>query len=223
MKIPGSNISRHMKRTFAVCLATLAVALSVSGQRADIQARVIRVIDGDTIDIFADGTKLRIRFEGVDCPESGQAGGSEAKDFTTRLLNDKLVTVRLQGAHENRIIGRVFVDRRDVSAELVRAGMAWHYASLSKDKILAVLEKNARASKAGLWSRKDPMPPWEYRRYSQKPKPTQLQGPFHGNVKNHIFHSPGCAFYQCTFCTQKFDKREKALKAGYKPCKTCKP
>jgi micrococcal nuclease len=223
MEITSFSISRYIKRAFVACLAILAVALSVSGQRAEIQARVVKIIDGDTIDIIADGAKLRIRFEGIDCPESEQAGGSEAAAFTTKLLKDKTVTVRLQGAHENRIIGRVFIDSRDISAELVHAGMAWHYASLSKDKTLAALEKDARAGKAGLWSRPDPMPPWEYRRYAQKPKDVPLPGPFRGNVKSHIFHSSGCEFYQCKSCTQKFTTREDALKAEYKPCKTCKP
>jgi micrococcal nuclease len=211
-----------MKRAFIAVIAILAVALSVSGQQTEIQARVVKIIDGDTIDIFADGAKLRIRFEGIDCPESGQDGGSEATAFTIKLLKDKTVTVRLLGAHENRIIGRVFIDHRDVSVELVRAGMAWHYTSLSKDKALAALEKDARARKVGIWSRPDPMPPWEYRRYAQKPKDVPLQGPFHGNVKSLIFHGPGCDFYQCKSCTREFATREDALKAGYKPCKTCK-
>jgi micrococcal nuclease len=211
-----------MKRIFAAGIAILAIALWGSAQKAEIRTRVIRIIDGDTIDIFADGAKLRIRFEGIDCPESGQVGGGEARDFTTQRLKDRIVTVRLLGAHENRIIGRVFVDNRDISVELVRAGMAWHYASLSKDKILAASEKDARARKVGLWSRPDPIPPWEYRRYVHKSKVVPLQGPFHGNVESRIFHRPGCDFYQCSSCTRKFATREDALKAGYKPCKTCK-
>jgi micrococcal nuclease len=212
-----------MRRAILTAIVVLSAALTVSGQGGDIHCPVLRIIDGDTIDILTNSVKLRIRFDGVDCPESGQTAGADARDFTTRLLKDKIVTVRLLGAHENRIIGRVFVDGRDVSMELVRAGMAWHYMSFSKDKVLAELEKDARARKMGLWRNPDPMPPWEYRRYVQKTKTVSPVGPFHGNTDSRIFHRPGCAYYKCATCTRKFTARDEAIKAGYKPCKVCKP
>ena len=213
----------HTRRFLIIGAALLTISLSSGAQKVEVVSRVVRVIDGDTIDIFANGKKLRIRFEGVDCPETGQSYGSQAKDFTARLLQDRMVTVRLLGAHENRIIARVFVDGRDVSAELVRAGMAWHYAALSKDQVLAGLEKDARARKIGLWSQPNPMPPWDYRRYSQKPTALAGGGPYRGNVDSRIFHRPGCTSYLCKTCTRIFATREEALRAGYKPCRICKP
>jgi len=46
---------------------------------------------------------------------------------------------------------------------------------------------------------------------------------YHGNVSSHIFHRPGCRYYTCGACSAVFSSREAAIKAGYRPCKVCKP
>ena len=46
---------------------------------------------------------------------------------------------------------------------------------------------------------------------------------FHGNAKSHVFHRPGCRFYDCGACTVTFPNREAAVQAGYRPCKVCNP
>ena len=46
---------------------------------------------------------------------------------------------------------------------------------------------------------------------------------FRGNVKSKKFHQPDCRYYNCKNCLEKFATRTKAIKAGYKPCKVCKP
>jgi methylphosphotriester-DNA--protein-cysteine methyltransferase len=46
---------------------------------------------------------------------------------------------------------------------------------------------------------------------------------YEGNAQSHIFHKPGCRYYGCKACTARFEKREDAIKAGYRPCKVCRP
>ncbi len=46
---------------------------------------------------------------------------------------------------------------------------------------------------------------------------------YHGNVKSHVFHRPGCRYYSCKSYTIVFTSREQALAAGYRPCKVCQP
>lgn len=46
---------------------------------------------------------------------------------------------------------------------------------------------------------------------------------YHGNVQSHIFHGPGCRYYDCKACSAVFESREAAIKAGYRPCKVCNP
>jgi len=46
---------------------------------------------------------------------------------------------------------------------------------------------------------------------------------YHGNIKSHIFHQPDCRYYNCKNCTAIFNTRERAIAAGYRPCKICNP
>ncbi len=46
---------------------------------------------------------------------------------------------------------------------------------------------------------------------------------YHGNVQSKIFHAPGCRYYSCSACVAVFPSREKALAAGFRPCKVCRP
>ena len=49
-----------------------------------ITARVVGVADGDSITVLTPGNKqVKIRLHGIDCPESGQAFGKKAKEFTS--------------------------------------------------------------------------------------------------------------------------------------------
>lgn len=46
---------------------------------------------------------------------------------------------------------------------------------------------------------------------------------YHGNVDSKIFHNRSCRWFNCKACTRPFATREKAIKAGFRPCKVCKP
>ena len=48
--------------------------------------RVVRVVDGDTYDVFAGGVMHRVRLLGVDAPEPDQPFGHQAGDSVARLL-----------------------------------------------------------------------------------------------------------------------------------------
>jgi endonuclease YncB( thermonuclease family) len=65
-----------------------------------------------------------------------------------------------------RLVGEVLLpDGRNLSHELVRAGLAWWYAYFAKqDVVLAALEQEARSARRGLWQDASPIPPWEWRK-----------------------------------------------------------
>ena len=46
---------------------------------------------------------------------------------------------------------------------------------------------------------------------------------YRGNVKSKVFHQSSCRHFNCKNCTVTFDTREAAIKAGYNPCKICRP
>ena len=121
--------------------------------------------DGDTIEVLQNNYGERLRLNGIDCPEKGQAYGKKAKQFTSTLVFGKEVTIKaLDKDSHGRTVGDVLLpDGTNVSRELVKAGLAWWYRRYSKDKILAVLEWEARQTKRGLWADPHPVPPWEWR------------------------------------------------------------
>lgn len=62
------------------------------------------------------------------------------------------------------MVARVAVAEQDVSLELIKAGLAWHFKKYSSDPVLAGAEVEARKAKVGLWSMPGAVPPWEWRR-----------------------------------------------------------
>lgn len=129
-------------------------------------AKVVAVLDGDTIEVLHHGKAERIRLNGVDCPEKKQPFGQKAKQLTSSLAFGKtVVVVPTQKDRYKRTVGDVFLPNGiNLSYELVRAGLAWRYRKYSDDVVLGVLELEAQLARRGLWSDPHPVPPWEYRR-----------------------------------------------------------
>ncbi len=65
-----------------------------------------------------------------------------------------------------RTVGEVILpDGRNLNQELVRAGLAWWYVRFApRDRVLASLQAEASEAKRGLWTDKNPVRPWEWRR-----------------------------------------------------------
>jgi endonuclease YncB( thermonuclease family) len=74
-----------------------SLLLSWSIQAATITGKVVSVADGDTITVL-DATKKqhKIRFYGIDTPETAQAFGAKAKQFTSSLCFGKQVSVDIR-------------------------------------------------------------------------------------------------------------------------------
>jgi len=125
--------------------------------------RVVGVTDGDTISVMRDGRSVRVRLEGIDCPERGQDFGQRAKQFTSEMAFGKDAVVDVRDVDRYGRLARVTVDGEDVSLALVRSGLAWHYTKYSRDPELAEAEMTAKSAQLGLWSRPAPTPPWEFR------------------------------------------------------------
>lgn len=127
---------------------------------------VVRVADGDTITILTSEKKqIRIRLDGIDCPEKNQDFGQKAKAFTANLCAGKNVRIISHGEDKyGRILGVVMVGDINVNKELLKAGLAWHYKHFNKEKELSELEALAKKKKIGLWSQQHPIAPWDFRR-----------------------------------------------------------
>ncbi|EFY6271501.1 thermonuclease family protein [Shigella sonnei] len=130
-----------------------------------IQGKVIRVLDGDTIEVLQDKKPVRIRLANIDAPEKKQAFGSWSTSQLKTLVAGKQVTISY--SHKDRygrIIGHVFTTNgTDASRFMVQSGAAWVYERYNTDKSLPALQREAQEQKRGLWADTNPVPPWEWR------------------------------------------------------------
>jgi micrococcal nuclease len=134
---------------------------------ASTDARVTRVVDGDTVEATVDGRTEDVRYIGIDTPESVkpetpvECYALAASHFNERLVEGE--TVRLDFDAERRdVYGRllayVHLGDRFVNADLVRLGYArtltippnTRYADLFER-----LERQAAGAARGLWSKCD--------------------------------------------------------------------
>ncbi|EHU0559634.1 thermonuclease family protein [Salmonella enterica] len=143
----------------------LVILFSGSLFAAEIQGKVIRVLDGDTIEVLQDKTPVRIRLANIDAPEKKQAFGRWSANQLKGLVAAQLVTVTYtQTDRYGRIIGRVFTTNgTEASRFMVQSGAAWVYDRYNTDNSLPALQQEAQTHKRGLWADSNPMPPWEWR------------------------------------------------------------
>ena len=119
------------------------------------QALVTSVIDGDTVEL-ADGR--RVRYLGIDTPESGEYYAEEATARNKELVEGK--TVELQRGKRDqdeygRLLRYVYIDGVFVNAELIAQGYAKAYIFDPDDRysqILVQLEQYAKMRERGLWA-----------------------------------------------------------------------
>ncbi|MCZ4245256.1 thermonuclease family protein [Pedobacter punctiformis] len=131
-------------------------------------AKVIRIMDGDTMEVLYQNTPVKIRLAHIDCPEKrgSQPFGNNAKKTLSDLCFGQQVTVHGAKYDRNkRLIAVVFNNKnQNVNQEMVKKGMAWHFKKYSTDTVYAKLETDARKNKTGLWHDHNPTPPWEWRK-----------------------------------------------------------
>jgi len=112
---------------------------------------IVKVVDGDTIDILIDlgfdlTKKERVRLAGIDTPESRtrdleeKAMGLEAKDFLERRLTEGMASgLRVKTEKDGkygRMLGWLFCGDTNINTEMVYRGYAWEYDGGTKKKNL---------------------------------------------------------------------------------------
>jgi len=176
-----------MIRLLLPALLTLVCFRASAADLEPFDARVVGVIDGDTI-TFLDGNQLqhRIRLAGIDAPEKDQPFGVRSLQSLTRMVLDNEVRIEpSKRDRRGRLVAKVWVTpidlpctrtgdpcpkTLDVGRAQLTVGLAWHYEKYEleqpeEDRLAyAFEEQEARARKAGLWSDRDPTPPWVSRR-----------------------------------------------------------
>lgn len=128
-----------------------------------VNARVLRVIDGDTIEVGLGGRSEDVRYIGIDTPETVKPGtpvacfGPEASERNHELVEGR--TVQLEFDRElrdayGRLLAYVYADGRFVNAELVRGGYARTLEfppNTSRAAELGAIEAQAGDAGRGMW------------------------------------------------------------------------
>lgn len=90
-------------------------------------ARVVQVIDGDTIDVNLNGQRVRVRYIGVNTPERDQSCYSEARAANSHLVSGQTVTMTRDTSDTDqygRLLRFIHVGDTFVNEQLVRDGWA---------------------------------------------------------------------------------------------------
>lgn len=213
-----------------------------SGQSENIkgmEATVVHVVDGDTIDVqFKDGRKERVRMLLIDTPETKhprlgvQPFGPEASGFTKNVLYQKQVVLEMDVSERDkygRILAYVWLENENVNRKLLEQGLA-RVAIFPPDiKYLDEFEEvqeEARQSKRGIWSLEDYV---HDRGFQDSPKTTG-EAPkkdrdgcdIKGNInskKEKIYHLPDGQYYDSVIPEMWFCSEAEAENAGFRPSK----
>jgi endonuclease YncB( thermonuclease family) len=136
--------------------ATATSDATPSSQQFPSEAKVVRVIDGVTIEVEHEGERFLVRYLGVSIPASADL--AEASEFNQFIAQGKTVVlssedagVDFDGAH----LRYVFIDGEMVNLKLLSGGwgeVAQFPASFEKFEEFFKAESLARTDSRGIWS-----------------------------------------------------------------------
>ena len=146
---------------------------SLTNVTCDHYVTVLKIVDGDTfIGLTKGRKKVYYRLPGVDAPEKNQPFSEKSKKKLKKLIKGRLIGIKKQENSERygRSMVRAYTLKgKDVSAEMLKSGLAWHFWKYDKSAIYSQLENEARKIRKGLWSEVNPISPWDFRKTSKKP------------------------------------------------------
>jgi endonuclease YncB( thermonuclease family) len=130
---------------------------------SNISATVVRVVDGDTVEVLINGLRYRVRYIGMDTPETVdpskpvQCYGKEASEANRRLVEGRTVTLVKDVSEVDkygRLLRYLYVGDLFINAELVKQGyarVATYPPDIRYASLFVSLEQEARAAARGLW------------------------------------------------------------------------
>lgn len=147
--------------------ATSTASLETTGL---VTAQVVRVVDGDTVEVFLDGKNQKLRYIGINTPETVdprrgvQCFGHEASDKNKSLVEGKKVVLTKDISNTDkydRLLRFVYLPQSDgkllfVNDYLVREGYAEAYTYPPDVKFadqFVAAQKEAQSQNKGLWGK----------------------------------------------------------------------
>lgn len=141
---------------------------TISNENLDLiqNYQVIKVIDGDTIEVFIDGKIEKVRMIGINTPETVdprrpvQCYGKEASNKLKELLHDKVIRLESDETQDsydkyNRALRYVFLNEENINKKMVSEGFAFEYTYKKPYKFqkdFKEAERKAQENNIGLWN-----------------------------------------------------------------------
>jgi endonuclease YncB( thermonuclease family) len=161
-----------MKQLFALLLFSLLLGCNQETSDA-FDGKVVSIADGDTFTMLTpDNKQVKVRLHGIDCPERAQPFGNVARQKLSDLAFGQQVQIdEMDKDRYGRTVAIAYNENGVcINKQMLKEGLAWHYKEYDDNPEWTAIEKQARQQKVGLWSQRNPTPPWNWR----KVKRTQM-------------------------------------------------
>lgn len=176
-------------RLFRILLLAASLFAAGLAQAGEFTAKVLAVMDGDTLLVMRGGKPVKLRLAEVDAPEKAQPYGTASQESLAELVMGKQVRVESRAVDDyGRIVALVHLDGLNVNHEQVRRGMAWEYSRFHSNKALMALQREAQLARRGLWAGEDIVEPSQWRKQhgAARPQPGAVVSSAHPS-------DPACA------------------------------
>lgn len=197
---------------------------------------ITRVVDGDTAVYEENGKEVKLRFIGVNTPETvhpfkeEEPFGKEASDFTKKYLTDKIVYLEKDVSDidkYNRALRYIWlevpsdesfeeVEKKMFTAKLLQEGLATldtYPPDVKYVDYFKKLQRKAQADKKNIWSGKREQKENEENNYNE--------GKIKGNKNSKIYHMSDGKYYDSISKSNTiyFDSEGEAINNGYRKSK----
>jgi endonuclease YncB( thermonuclease family) len=219
-------------RAGSVRFALLVACLAMPGVTQAEIAGVVRVIDGDTLDVGS----TRVRLFGIDAPEQDQmcvteqgaewpCGAWVTAEVSQRYSGERARCTAVDTDRYGRTVARCTVAGQDMGQEIVSAGLAFAYRRYSMDYDLD--EKGAAVRDIGLHASRVQSPSQFRQARTTSRMPRDRSCAIKGNISGkgaRIYHVPGQQDYELTGIREEkgerwFCSEAEARAAGWRPAR----
>jgi endonuclease YncB( thermonuclease family) len=162
------------------CADSPSVQANPSPGADAVPAQILRVVDGDTVEVRVGGETKKVRLAEIDAPETRQPWGSESTAALRRSLGGGAVALEVVDTDRyGRLVAIIWQHGESVNHAMVREGQAWAYTEYARDVRVIEMEDEARTAGRGLWSlpEAERQAPWAWRRARRGGAPPKVVDP----------------------------------------------
>ena len=160
MRAHPSKLFRPLAGRVPIIIRLLAALLLFAAcSHPTYEGEVVAVLDGDRFLFNYVGGQLEVALADSYTVGLDQSYGDAARAALARLIgNHKVRITVLDQPSSRRVVARVMMNGKNVSAALVRQGYAWVSRKYADDNDLYWMELDARTRNVGLWARMEKVP-----------------------------------------------------------------